>query len=117
MVLSLPVLAEQALSMVVGATGPLIAVFIKGLADRRQLVATHAMLMTVQNSFKVLTFTALGFAFGAYLPLIVAMVVAGFAGTAVGSPLLVKVPERVFRVGFKLILTVVALDLIRGALF
>jgi uncharacterized membrane protein YfcA len=45
------------------------------------------------------------------------MVVAGFAGTAVGSPLLVKVPERVFRVGFKLILTVVALDLIRGVLF
>ena len=107
----------SALSMVVGATGPLIATFIKGLADRRQLVATHAMLMTVQNTFKVLTFTALGFAFGAYLPLIALMIVAGFAGTAIGSRLLVKVPERIFRVGFKLVLTFVALDLIRGALF
>jgi uncharacterized protein len=107
----------SALSMVVGATGPLIATFIKGLADRRQLVATHAMLMTIQNTMKVLTFTALGFAFGAYLPLIAVMIVAGFAGTAIGSRLLVKVPERIFRFGFKLVLTLVALDLLRGALF
>lgn len=107
----------SALSMVVGATGPLVATFIKGLADRRQLVATHAMLMTVQNTFKVITFTALGFAFGAYLPLIVLMVLAGFGGTALGSRMLVKVPEHVFRVGFKVILSLVAVDLIRAAVF
>ncbi|MEO6014354.1 MAG: sulfite exporter TauE/SafE family protein [Devosia sp.] len=107
----------SALSMVVGATGPLVATFIRGLADRRQLVATHAMLMTIQNTFKVLTFTALGFAFGAYLPLIAAMIVSGFVGTAIGSRLLVKVPEHIFRVGFKIVLTLVALDLIREALF
>jgi uncharacterized protein len=107
----------SALSMVVGATGPLVATFIKGLADRRQLVATHAMLMTIQNLFKVATFTALGFAFGSYLPLIVAMVATGFVGTAIGSRLLVKVPEQVFRIGFKLVLTVVALDIVRSAVF
>jgi uncharacterized membrane protein YfcA len=107
----------SALSMVVGPTGPLIATFIKGLADRRQLVATHAMLMTVQNLLKVVTFTALGFAFAAYLPLVAAMIIAGFGGTAVGSHILLKVPENVFRVGFKVVLTIVALDLIRGALF
>lgn len=107
----------SALSMVVGATGPLVATFIKGLADRRHLVATHAMLMTVQNTFKVLTFTALGFAFGAYLPLIVMMVLAGFVGTAMGSRLLVRVPESIFRVGFKVVLSLVALDLLREAIF
>lgn len=107
----------SAVSMVVGATGPLIAVFIKGLADRRQLVATHAMLMTIQNVFKVVTFVALGFAFGTYVPLIVAMILAGFVGTAIGSRLLLNVPEFVFRWGFKLVLTLVALDLIRDALF
>jgi len=107
----------SALSMVVGATGPLVATFIKGLADRRQLVATHAMLMTIQNLFKVATFTALGFAFASYLPLIVMMVVFGFAGTAIGSRLLVKVPENVFRIGFKVVLTIVALDILRGAIF
>jgi uncharacterized membrane protein YfcA len=107
----------SALGMVVGATGMLIAGFVRGLPDRRQLVATHAMLMTIQNIFKVVTFTALGFAFAAYLPLILAMVLSGFAGTTLGSRLLVKVPEKVFRIGFKIVLTVVALDLIRGAVF
>ena len=107
----------SAISRVVGATGPLVATFIKGLADRRQLVATHATLMTIQNAFKVLTFTALGFAFPTYLPLILAMVAFGFAGTAIGSRLLVKVPEHLFRIGFKIVLTLVALDLIREALF
>ena len=106
----------SALSMVVGPTGPLIATFIKGLADRRQLVATHAMLMTVQNLLKVVTFTALGFAFAQYLPLVAAMIVAGFGGTALGSQILLKVPERAFRIGFKVVLTVVALDLIRQAI-
>lgn len=107
----------SALSMLVGATGPLVAVLLKGLADRQQLVATHAMLMTFQNSFKVVVFVALGFAFAQYLPLILAMVAAGFGGTAIGSRLLVKVPEAAFRWGFKIILSLVALDLLRGALF
>jgi uncharacterized membrane protein YfcA len=107
----------SALGMVVGATGMLIAGFVRGLPDRRQLVATHAMLMTIQNTFKIVTFTALGFAFASYLPLILAMVLSGFIGTTIGSRLLVKVPEKVFRIGFKIVLTVVALDLIRGAVF
>lgn len=105
-----------ALGMVVGATGPLVSVFIKGLADRRQLVATHATLMTLQNSFKVAMFVLLGFAFAAYLPLIAAMIASGFVGTAIGSRLLVKVPEAVFRIGFKIVLSAVALDLLREAL-
>lgn len=107
----------SALSMVVGPTGPLIATFIKGLADRRQLIATHAMLMSVQNLLKVVVFATLGFAFASYLPLIAAMIVAGVGGTVVGSHILLKVPERVFRIGFKVVLTIVALDLIREALF
>lgn len=106
----------SALSMVVGATGALVASLIKGVADRRQLVATHAMLMTIQNSAKVVTFTALGFAFAQYLPLMVAMIVSGLIGTAAGSRLLVHVPERIFRVGFKIILTVLALALLREAI-
>lgn len=105
-----------AIGMVVGASGPLVAVFIKGLADRRQLVATHAMLMTLQNTFKVAVFVALGFAFAEFLPLILAMIVFGLFGTAVGSHLLVRVPEAAFRWGFKIILSLVALDLLREAL-
>ena len=105
-----------ALSMVVGAIGPLVAVYLRGLTDRRHLVATHAMLMLLQNSLKVAMFVLLGFAFAAYLPLILAMILSGLVGTAIGSHLLVRVPEAAFRWGFKVVLTLVALDLLREAL-
>jgi uncharacterized protein len=105
----------SALGMVVGAAGPLVAAFVRGIPDRRQLVATHAMLNTLQHVFKVAVFVAMGFAFRQYLPLILAMVAAGFAGTAIGSRLLTRVPEHIFRLGFKILLSLVALGLIRQA--
>jgi uncharacterized protein len=106
----------SALGMVVGAAGPLLAAFVRGIADRRQLVATHAMLNSLQHLLKVMVFVAMGFAFRQYLLLILLMVAAGFAGTAVGSRLLTRVPEKVFRLVFRLLLSAVALGLIRRAL-
>lgn len=104
------------LGMIVGITGPLVLTFIRGLTDRHELVATHAALMTFQNSAKVVAFVIFGFAFAEFLPLILAMVAAGFVGTIIGSKLLIKLPETTFRYGFKIIITVLALDLIRRAL-
>jgi uncharacterized membrane protein YfcA len=109
-------LVLSALSMVVGAVGPLMAVFLKGLPDRRELVATHAALMTINHLMKVAAFTALGFAFSAYLPLVAAMLVFGFFGTVLGGRLLLKVPEKAFRLVFGLLLTLVALQLLWDAL-
>lgn len=106
----------SAVGMVVGAAGPLVAAFVRGIPDRRQLVATHAMLNTFQHVFKVLVFMVLGFAIGQYLPLILAMVAAGFVGTSVGGRMLTRVPEHVFRLVFRLLLSVVAAELIRRAL-
>jgi uncharacterized membrane protein YfcA len=106
----------SALGMVVGAAGPLVAAFVRGIADRRQLVATHAMLMTFQHVFKVVVFIAMGFAFAQYLLFILLMVISGFAGTAAGSRLLTHVPENVFRLGFRILLSLVAIGLIRKAL-
>jgi uncharacterized protein len=105
----------SALGMVVGAAGPLVAAFVRGIADRRQLVATHAMLNALVHVFKVAVFVAMGFAFGQYLPLILVMVAAGFAGTAIGGRLLIRVPEKVFRQVFRILLSLVALALIRRA--
>jgi uncharacterized membrane protein YfcA len=102
----------SALGMVVGAAGPLVAAFMRGMPDRRQLVATHAMLMTFQHVFKVAVFVAMGFAFGQYLLLMLLMVASGFAGTAAGSRLLTRVPEKVFRLGFRILLSLVAIGLI-----
>jgi uncharacterized protein len=105
----------SAVGMVVGAAGPLVAAFVRGIPDRRELVATHAMLNTFQHVFKVLVFVALGFAIGDYLPLVLVMVAAGFVGTAVGGRLLTRVPEHVFRMVFRVLLSLVALELIRRA--
>src|SRR6185369_14069033 len=93
----------SALSMVVGAAGPLVAAFVRGIPDRRQLVATHATLNALQYVFKVIVFGAMGFAFRQYLLLILLMVAAGLAGTAVGSRLLTRVPEPVFRMAFRIL--------------
>ncbi|RUT30977.1 sulfite exporter TauE/SafE family protein [Arsenicitalea aurantiaca] len=107
----------SALSMLVGAVGPLIAMFFRGLADRRQLVATQAAAMTLQNTFKVIVFIAIGFAFADFVPLVLAMILAGLGGTALGGMLLMRVPDRAFRIGFKIVVTIVGLDLLRGAIF
>jgi uncharacterized protein len=106
----------SALGMVVGAAGPLVAAFVRGIADRRQLVATHATLNSLQHLFKVIVFVAMGFAFRQYLMLILAMVMAGFAGTMVGSRLLTRVPENVFRFAFRVLLSLAAIGLIHRAL-
>jgi uncharacterized membrane protein YfcA len=105
----------SAVGMVVGAAGPLVAAFVRGIPDRRQLVATHATLNTFQHVFKVGVFVVLGFAISEYLPLILAMVAAGFAGTALGGRLLTRVPEQVFRLVFRVLLSLVAIELIRRA--
>lgn len=105
------------LGMLVGGVGPLAANFVKHLPDRRQVIATHAVLMAFNNTAKVTTFAVLGFAFGRYLPLILAMIVAGFIGTVMGSRFLDRMAEESFRLAFRIVLTVLALEMLRAAIF
>lgn len=103
-------------TMFVGATGPLVAPFTAAASDQRQqVVATHATLMTIQHGLKIVAFGVAGFAFGPYLPLLAGLLGFGFAGTYLGRHLLDKLPERTFRIGFKAILTAIALRLLYGA--
>lgn len=106
----------SALGMLVGATGPLVALFLRGIKDRQVLVGTHAAIMTIQNTFKIGGFVVLGFAFSAYLPLVIGMVLCGFAGTAVGGGFLTKISERAFRLGFRIMLTLMAVYLLVEAI-
>lgn len=103
------------LGMVTGISGPVVAAFLRFLPDRRQIIATHALLMTAQNGLKAVAFAAFGFAFAPYLPLVAAMILSGLVGTAIGGRLLSALPEQRFRLGFKLLLTVSALALLRDA--
>lgn len=103
-------------TMFVGATGPLIAPFVIAASkDRQQFVATHAMLMTLQHTLKLITFGLLGFAFGSYIPLLVGLLVFGFAGTYIGKLALNRLPEPVFRVILKTVLTLIAARLLFSA--
>ncbi len=104
-------------TMFVGATGPLIAPFVAAATSKRaQVVATHAMLMSIQHLLKIAVFGFLGFAFGPYIPLLVAMLLFGFAGTYAGKIVLNRLPEHMFRTGLKIILTLIAIRLLVSAL-
>lgn len=106
------------LTMFVGATGPFVLAFLKVFKLPAQaLVATSAACLVVQHLLKVLVFGVLGFAFSAYLGLIVLMVASGFIGTLMGRKILVKIDEDKFRRGLNIILSILALRLIAQAVF
>ena len=104
--------------MFVGATGPLVAPFAAAASDKRQnVVATHATLMTIQHGFKVIAFGFLGFAFGPYIPLLVGLLACGFIGTYAGKHMLNFMPEHIFRIGLKAVITALALRLLYAGVF
>lgn len=116
--LALASVALALLSMLVGVTGPLVAIlfarFIQN--DRKALVATSAVAMTTQHLLKIIVFGIAGFAFWEWIPLVAAMIVSGFTGTVYGSRLLERMPEKTFRRWFNIGITVLALDLLRRGL-
>ena len=101
------------ISLFVGATGPLVASFIKQIhSDRFRTVATFAMAMTLQHAPKALVFTVAGFLFTEWLPFILAMIACGFAGTWLGLHLLKTLSNQWFNRAFNLVLTALALRLV-----
>ena len=100
-------------TMFAGATGPLIAPFIRAsTSDRMMTVATHAAFMSWQHGVKILAFGFLGFAFAPYVPLMILMILLGLLGTWSGKFVLDWMPEHVFRWGFNLVLTFLAVRLL-----
>jgi uncharacterized protein len=101
-------------SMFFGATGPLTAAFFaKSFDDRRAYIASHAAAMTCQHALKVAAFALAGFAFFQWLPLMAAMIGTGYLGTLAGTQILHSMPEKRFRLVFSIVMTVLALDLVR----
>jgi uncharacterized membrane protein YfcA len=99
--------------MFFGATGVFVANFTKSFKlDRHAHVATHATLMTAQHLLKVLIFGLLGFAFGAWAGVIVAMILAGLVGTYAGGFLLNRMSERNFKIALDALLILISLRLI-----
>ena len=76
---------------------------------------THAVMMVIQHSLKVIAFGFIGVALMPWLPMVAAMIVSGFIGTVMGTRLLEKMPEALFQTFLKVLLTLIALDLLRRA--
>jgi len=105
------------LTLFVGATGPLNMPFlIRAGLSRDQLVVTGAAFMTIVHLVKIITFGLLGFAFGPYLFLMLLMILAVISGSYAGTRLRHKVPEQLFLMTFKLLITVLAIRMIIKAL-
>lgn len=101
------------LAMFVSSTGSLLAPFVASVSpDRRNYASTTAALMSMAHIIKLIAFGAMGFAIGAYLPLMAAMVGTAVLGNWLGRHVLFRMPEGRFRVILKLLLTVLALRLL-----
>ena len=105
------------LTLFVGATGPLNMPFlIRAGLSRDQLVVTGAAFMTIVHLVKIITFGLLGFAFGPYMFLMLLMILAVISGSYAGTRLRHKVPEQLFLMTFKLLITLLAMRMIIKAL-
>lgn len=102
------------LSHFVGATGPLVAAFIKQKhADSRQSsVSTFAATMVLQHGPKAVVYGATGFVFKEWLLLVVLMIAAGAIGTKLGLLQLARLTDRRFTLLFNGVLTLLCLRLL-----
>jgi uncharacterized membrane protein YfcA len=104
------------LTVMVGATGPYLATFfLRDDLHRRQVVATKAAIQTVGHLAKIPAFLSLGFDYVGAWPVMVPMVVAAIAGTFLGTTILGRLPERAFKIAFRVLLAALAAKLIIGS--
>ena len=106
------------LTLFVGASGPFMTAILSKMPgyDRVTLIATSGACMTIQHGLKVTIFALGGFAYAPWVPFMAACLAAGFAGTVLGTRLLKRLDERVFRAGLRWLLTALAAYLLLAAL-
>ena len=105
--------AATFLGVFVSATGTFIAPFVASASpDRRNHAATLGALMISVHVAKLVAFGFLGFAIGAYLPLMIAMIATGAVGNWLGEEALARTSEHRFRRFLQLFLTALALELL-----
>lgn len=101
------------LSMLVGATGPLVAAIITHYeSDHSRVIGTQGACTAIQHGVKAALFGLWGFSFAAYLPVIVALTLAIVGGTWAGRWVLLRAPQSVLKLLLKLIVTVLGVRLL-----
>lgn len=97
-------------SALIGATGPLLAIFyLRDDLSKEQIVATKAMQQFITHLFKIPLFFTLNFDYAEYGLLITCMSAAAIAGSAIGVKILKRVNEKAFKLIFKSLLFFAAL--------
>jgi uncharacterized protein len=101
------------LSLVLGATGPLVmSVLPKSAWEKQVVVGTHGMAMVIQHGIKVIVFSSLSVSLTEHWPLLLGIGLATLAGNHLGAKLLTRVPEEKFTNILNWLLTALALRLI-----
>ena len=108
--------AATFLGIFVSATGTFLSPFVAHASkDRHVHVSTMATLMAISHISKLVAFGFVGLAIGAYLPLVILMILGTVAGNWIGQQTLTRMPEKLFRRIFQILLTTLALRLLVGA--
>ncbi|MCR9103997.1 MAG: sulfite exporter TauE/SafE family protein [Gammaproteobacteria bacterium] len=104
---------QTGLGMLAGATGPVgAAVLLRRCAARDWLVVNTALYMSLNHVMRLTAFFLLGFSFAPWWPLLAGMIVAGVAGSWVGTRLRARMPQRDFQRLFRWLVTGLALRLL-----
>lgn len=104
---------QTGLGMLAGATGPLgAAVLLQRNTERDWLVVNTALYMTLNHGLRVFAYFAIGFSYAPWWPLLTGMVIAGIAGSWLGTRLRRLVPQRDFHKWFRLLVSVLAVRMI-----
>ena len=98
----------------IGATGPLIApFFLKGKLTKEEIIANKAVCQAISHAGKIPLFIIFfNYNYFAELGLLIPLTIAVFIGTNFGKQILQFIPEQVFRILFKVALTLIAIKLI-----
>jgi uncharacterized membrane protein YfcA len=101
------------LQVLVGAVGMLVAPFFLPLGlSRQSVIGTQACMQSLGHLVKIVLFGLAGFALAEHALLLLLLAPLVIAGTWAGSLLLDRVPERVFVVLYRSVLTLLALRLV-----
>jgi uncharacterized membrane protein YfcA len=99
-------IVQTAISLYVGATGPLsTSVLISDKYSSSQVIVSNAAINTVQNIMKLTVFFVLGFAFSDYYLHILAMMVCTTLGSYLGSKVRKRFNEQLVKMVLKVVIT------------
>ena len=105
------------LSTLFGAGGFLQALFVKFSLPKFEQVATFSAVILILNTFKLSTFTLLGFDVVSYLSLLVFCIPCAYAGGVVAKKGLAYIPDDVFKCLFKVLVSLIALKMIWNGVY